>query len=126
MADIRAMTVTGLKDLWASLQGALHVKSAPGGYRYAGQQQVTSAAATAYGLTVPPQAAHAEIHVTGADIYYDLDQSATPSSSHGDTASVGDQITLHGRNQLAGFRAVRQGSVNFTLKALYFSDQRDE
>ena len=128
MSDIRVFSrVAGWLVAAASRLGALHTKNAPGFYRYVGQEQRTSAGTGAYKLIlIPNTATSANIHVTGADIYFYFDDAVTPSSTHGDTAAVGDDIPIFGIAKLRGFSAVRQGTPDFTLKVLYFSEERDE
>ena len=118
MSLLGALGLNGLVDLRASIRGALHVKHPP--RRYIGYQQLSSAAAaTAYSLTVPTGATYADIHVTGANIYYGYVKDGTPSSTVGDTANIGDDIFLEGGNELKNFRAVRQGAANFKLIIKY-------
>ncbi len=88
---------------------------------YISTEQVTSTAATAKSLTVPPDADFGYIQVTAAPIYWAFNPlNPTPSSSIGADAAVGQDIYLNSHKLLVDFRAVRNGSANFTLKVLYF------
>ncbi|KKN21009.1 hypothetical protein LCGC14_0929800 [marine sediment metagenome] len=116
-----------LQTILDRLNGFINVSTGRGAFQYIGENQLSSAsAATAVAITVPEGSAHAEGLVTAADLYFNFLPSGTPSSSVGTEALIGDIIYLDGPIQLANFRAVRQGGVNFTIKWLFFSDARDE
>ena len=88
---------------------------------YISEEQVTSTAATAKSLTVPPDADYGYVQVTAAPVYWTLSGAATtPSSTVGSDAAIGQDIYLNAHKLLVDFRAVRNGSANFTLKVKYF------
>ena len=114
-----------LVEARADALGAQHVRVPS--LRYLLTNQVSSSGTGMVSLTIPSGATAAYVHLTAADIYYNYDAgSATPSSTVGDDALQDAGFYIYGPQKLAGFRAVRQASVNFTLKCSYYMELRDE
>ena len=110
------------RSLRSSRKGALHVKSFPGALGvYVGSSHTTSTDGTATALaSVPNGADTAIVQVTANSIYYDMDNSLTPAADQGREASIRDDIYLYTREEIDGFRAVRQSATNFTLKVFWY------
>ena len=126
MADMAGVGPSGQRvEVRTDALGAQYIRSIS--LRYLLTNQVSSSGTGMVTLTIPSDAVAAYVHVTAADIYYNFDAgSATPSSTVGDDALQGDAFYIYGPQKLATFRAVRQASVNFTLKCQYYMEQRDE
>lgn len=76
---------------------------------------------TAVSLTVPTSAMVGEIYVRTASIVFKRD-TGTPTATEGFQANVADIIVLNSRDELDGFRAVRQGGTDATLDVEFFTD----
>ena len=126
MSDIRGLTKAGeYEPVRQNSLGALHVS--PPRLQYINDSQVTSTGTGLNALVIPPGAIVADIQVTAADIYFDFgNASTTPASTQGQEAYMGDHIYVYGPTKLLQFRAVRQASVNFTLKIFWYSELLDE
>lgn len=116
-----------LTDLLCSARGVLYMKSFGPAYRFIRSVQRTvdnnSTTLTANTGDIPPDAYYAYVQVRGADIYWDVDPDrATPSSTVGSEAGIGDDLHIFGRQKMVDFRAVRQGATNATLKIQFYAE----
>ena len=124
MSLIAALAGGHLKDLAASILGALHVKvfsSAPG---FISRQRL-SVSDTFIGLILPPGAYMAYIQCFTADIYYTRDLS-TPSSTNGHALYIGDDLYIYGNTHLSNFRALRQGATDAGLEISYYREDEGD
>jgi hypothetical protein len=74
---------------------------------------------TAVGLTVPTDARYAILRVITEDIRY-RDDGTNPTGTVGMLAKVDEFIELTSRQQLAAFKAIRDGGSNGGLEILYY------
>lgn len=70
-------------------------------------------------LTVPAKAVYAFCRLETAQIRYTLDTTA-PTTAVGWLLEVGETLELHGRYELANFRAIRTGGTSGTLEVEYW------
>ena len=87
----------------------------------ASNQYGLSISTSTVSLTIPRTAMAAEIYVRTASIVFKKD-SGTPTATEGFQANADDIILLNSRDELDGFRAVRQGGTDATVDVMYFTD----
>lgn len=121
MADIRAQGPQGNpRELQSSAAGSLHTTDPQ--WEWVGDEQLT-VAGSVVGLASTPAAARLTyVQVTAAPIFWSHHPSSIPASGVGSDAASGDDIYLYGSDQIAGFRAIRNGSVSAVLKVQYYRE----
>lgn len=86
-----------------------------------GYQADLTVSTTAVTLTLPTnkKPGGAVISVIGQPIRFTRDGSTTPTATKGLRAAAGTQIYLHTPEQVAGFKAIREGASDATLAIEY-------
>lgn len=122
MVDLRAKGLSGDPEpLRASVQGGLVIRDVF--WEFVGSQYNLSVTGSQIALTRPAAATLAVVEIRTAPIYWVHTPSSTASATVGQSLAIDGVLYLWGKDQINGFRMVRQGGTSAAAFIHYYRER---